>query len=346
MINSFEIENYRCFSRASANNLSRINVIVGQSGTGKTALLESLFLCAGASPQNYFHILAWRGVIGPQLQIESESYDQFFRELFHQFDVKSGASFRIEDTLRGTWNLVVGPSAKTQRQLVSPDLVNTSAYTPISFVSKSGSGKEHEATISLEGGKLDFQVPPEPYSIIFLNAATLVQAGAATGRFSQIVNDGHEGNVIAALHELYEDIDDIRQSSYGGGNVLLASVKGLGRIPISSVSGGVNKYLTILITISFKQRNVVLIDEIENGFYYANLTGAWKGILESSRATESQVFVTTHSRECLFALLPLLEKHSEEFTLIRTERLNKEIVLVQFAGSELRDAIEHGCEIR
>lgn len=343
MISSFEIHKYRCFSEASAKGLSRINILVGQSGTGKTALLEALFLCAGGSPQHYFNVLAMRGVLGQQVRLESDAYDQFFREMFYKFEINN-ISLRLEDSNRGTWTLDIGPGA--QKQLVSPESVDTSIYTPLSFRAKSGSGKEHESTVRLEAGSLQFPPSPEPYHIAFLNNATFIQQPPLTTRFSQIVTDGREDKIVGALKALYEDIDDVRLVAYGGGNVLLASVKGLGRIPMGSVSGGVNKYLAILTTLSYKQRGVVLIDELENGFYYANLTGAWRGIVEACLATESQVFVSTHSYECLRALLPLLEEHSEQFTLIRTERLNKEIVLVQFGGSELRDAIEHGFEIR
>ena len=223
MISSFEINKYRCFSEASAKRLSRINIIVGQSGTGKTALLEALFLCAGGSPQHYFNILAMRGVIGTQLRLESEAYDQFFREMFYKFEMGT-IGLRMEDPSRGNWTLNIGPGA--QKELVSSESVDTSIYTPISFNSKSGSGKTHEATIRLEQGTLQYPPSPEPYQIAFLNNATLAQQPAVAARFSQIVTDGKEDRIIGALKGLYEDIDDIRLVSYGGGNVLLASTSG------------------------------------------------------------------------------------------------------------------------
>ncbi len=346
MISSFEVERYRCFSHAPAYNLSRINIIVGQSGTGKTALLEALFLCAGGSPQHYVNLLLWRGVIGPQLRIETETYNQFFREMFYKFNVQNGINLRIEDSLRGAWTLDIGPSNGSQRQLVSPGAPDSGLYTPITFKSKSGSGKIHQSEIELGPKGLEFPPPPEPYSLILLNNVTLGSPAQGAGRFSQIVQDGSEEAVLRPLSELFGNITDLRLVNYGGGDVILAAVENLGRLPISSVSGGVNKYLTILITIGHKRHSVVLIDEIENGFYYANMTGAWKGIASACRKSESQVFVTTHSLECLRALLTLLEERSEDFTLIRTERIGDEIVPVQFSGTELRDAIEHGFEIR
>lgn len=343
MIRSFEIKGYRCFSRVCAENLSRVNIIVGQSGTGKTALLEALFICGGGNPINYFDILTWRGVVGPKIELQSEAYDQFFREMFHRFDSSSGISIRIEDTDRGQWVLEIGTSVDSQGPLVSPG--DTSVYTPITFRSKSGSGKPYCATIDLKKG-LKFPQPPEPYQIHLLNNVTLAQPLLPASKFSQIVQDAREEPLIRALNQIYKNITDVRLVTYGGGNVLLASVNGLGRIPISSASGGINKYLTILLTLGHKQRNVVLIDEMENGFYYSNLTQAWEGILEACRATESQVFLTTHSRECLMALLPLMKKKADDFSLIRTEKLNGEIVLVPFSGKEMHDSLKQHFEIR
>ena len=343
MIRSFEIRGYRCFSRAYAENLSRINIIVGQSGTGKTALLEALFICGGGNPQHYFHILNWRGVVGQKIEVQTETYDLFFREMFHRFDSTGGISIRIEDTDRGQWSLEIGTSIDSQKQLVSPG--DPAVYTPITFKSKSGSGKTHRETIRVEEG-LNFTQAPEPYQIHFLNNVTLAQPVAPASRFSQIVQEAREEAVIQALNEIYKNIVDVRLVTYAGGNVLLASVDGLGRIPISSVSGGINKYLNVLLTLGHKQRNVVLIDEMENGFYYSNLTQAWEGILAACRATDSQVFLTTHSRECLIALLPVMKKKVDDFALIRTEKLNGEIVLVPFSGKEMHDSLKQHFEIR
>jgi AAA15 family ATPase/GTPase len=50
MYTSFEIENFRCFNRLKVDKLARINLITGKNNSGKTSLLEALWL--HAAPNN------------------------------------------------------------------------------------------------------------------------------------------------------------------------------------------------------------------------------------------------------------------------------------------------------
>lgn len=45
MLQSIEIENFRCFEKASISGFEQINLITGKNNSGKTALLEAIFFC-------------------------------------------------------------------------------------------------------------------------------------------------------------------------------------------------------------------------------------------------------------------------------------------------------------
>ena len=49
MLQSIEIENFRCFEKTSISGFEQINLITGKNNSGKTALLEAIFFCL--SPQ-------------------------------------------------------------------------------------------------------------------------------------------------------------------------------------------------------------------------------------------------------------------------------------------------------
>src|SRR2546423_15211557 len=62
MIDSIEIRNFRSFSQATISGCRRLNLIVGDNGRGKSALLESVFVASGPSPETALRTRAWRGM--------------------------------------------------------------------------------------------------------------------------------------------------------------------------------------------------------------------------------------------------------------------------------------------
>src|SRR5882724_5302127 len=99
MIESLQIERFRCFERMRLESLARVNVIVGDSGSGKTALLEAIYLAASANPQVLFSLRRWRGA-GAQtgLSQNREAFEGLWADLYYNFDSDKPVSI----TLRGS----------------------------------------------------------------------------------------------------------------------------------------------------------------------------------------------------------------------------------------------------
>jgi AAA ATPase-like protein len=64
MIKSAEIRNFRCFDFVKLTDCRTLNVVVGPNASGKTAILESLFLALGVSPEIALRLRTWRGFEG------------------------------------------------------------------------------------------------------------------------------------------------------------------------------------------------------------------------------------------------------------------------------------------
>ena len=79
---------------------------------------------------------------------------------------------------------------------------------------------------------------------------------------------------------------------------------------------GVNKIVAILAAIATQK--VVLIDELENGIHYKKLPQLWFALNESAKTYGSQIFASTHSKECLGALLPAMADDENDFALPRS----------------------------
>ena len=63
MIKDIEISNFRCFEHTKIEGFERVNLIGGKNNSGKTALLEAIFLYSYPYPNTINHI---RGIIRRQ----------------------------------------------------------------------------------------------------------------------------------------------------------------------------------------------------------------------------------------------------------------------------------------
>src|SRR5271155_1148914 len=92
MVDSFRIVNFRSFDNVHVEDCSRINIIVGDNGSGKTALLEALFLAAGVSPEIALRTRSWRGYGGGQLTGTVEALNEaLWGDMFHKFQSNRSA---------------------------------------------------------------------------------------------------------------------------------------------------------------------------------------------------------------------------------------------------------------
>src|SRR5437867_4488346 len=101
MIESLEINNYRCFKHVSLSGIKRINIVVGDSGSGKTALCEALFITGGLGPEIFLRTRSWRGFGDTQVVLEREGYEGLWKEIFHALDQNAPVAARFVDTESG-----------------------------------------------------------------------------------------------------------------------------------------------------------------------------------------------------------------------------------------------------
>src|SRR5271166_6060768 len=82
MIERLTIRNFRCFESLDLQKFARVNIVVGENASGKTAFLESLFFGGGGNPEIALRFRAWRGLGLMQAARTRASYQALWRELF------------------------------------------------------------------------------------------------------------------------------------------------------------------------------------------------------------------------------------------------------------------------
>ena len=141
---------------------------------------------------------------------------------------------------------------------------------------------------------------PEPFPAVFFSSAFVAGARENAERLSISRIRGGKKKIIETIAKIFPDIEDLSSESIAGQQMIWASMKGLQRmIPIAVVSSGVNKFISILLWISLNRSGVVLLDEIENSFYFGNYEVIIRTLVEFCDVYDVQLFAATHSWEFL-----------------------------------------------
>lgn len=352
MIEQIEIRNFRSFDDVEVRNCRRINVIVGENGSGKTAFLEGLFLAAGPSPEIALRIRSWRGMEAQQIGGTVEQIDMaLWGDLFHKFNVKKHAVVALSG--KGT-NRSVTVMFKQKGKVVTlgkkggPTALFSEETVPVTFRWKLPGGKEIKISPKLEDGALKIPAGPDSnVPAVFIAATRALPQSEAVARFSDLSRSFKATEFTDLFYEQFKNLSEISIETAAGSTALYARVTGLPqKIPLTLASGGMNKLAFILLSIPIHPGGIVLIDEIESGIYYKRLPQVWTSILALAKAYNVQIFASTHSLECLDAAADVAESCPEEFSVLRTVSKGGASLVRQFDGERFIDAMDENIEIR
>ena len=355
MINSIEIKNFRCFDKLSVPDLGQINVVVGENASGKTALLEAIFLSQMSSPDIVMRLRLWRGLGGEiQLMKNKASYEALWRDLFCRLDQAQPISIRAQGTAENERHVEVfyEPDESVPISLSengSGPVSDTAAIVPIRFRIKDAHGEEFVLTPEITPTGLSVKAIVSPSSAAFYSSAFMASThpSEAAKQFSEYSKKGDDNKLTRLIRKVFPSLKSISSEIAGGTWMLHAQVPGIReKLPIGLISSGVQKLISLLMGIVTQERGLVLVDELDNGFHYSTLREVWAVLQRACEMFHVQLFVSTHSKECLEALLPTIKDNEDYFRLIRLTRTRGKSRVRVFEGADFEAAIETDTEIR
>ncbi|HZP03695.1 MAG TPA: AAA family ATPase [Terracidiphilus sp.] len=348
MIKRLELRNFRCFRHLDLS-LKQFNIVVGESASGKTALLESMFLIGGASPEIYFRLRNWRGFSrNLNLSGTRENYQSIFRDLFYNFDQDAGAILSFEDSLAGSRRLEISYSDSPEYglDLESPE-PHAFTLSPVNFKWLI-QGKVHNTSLSFKEGKLTINgaAPTAPLAYYnTVNTSTFENSSA----FSALSRRFRDSSLLKAVAAIYPEVKEITLELTAGDPTLCVATDLSERLPLGDLSGGVAKFVTIALGILANPKGTVIVDEIESGFYYRNMPSVWSALVTLCVEEQVQLVVSTHSYEFLKAAAPVLATNgtAKESQLLRAEiNENGEHVIRKIPAQAFEAATSQDFEVR
>ncbi|MHA1353159.1 MAG: AAA family ATPase [Candidatus Heimdallarchaeaceae archaeon] len=364
MFSSLTIKNFRGIKNLKINELGQINLIVGKNNSGKSSILDAIFILI--SPTN------------PELLPRTNQYrrlsklDETYWKIFFT-NTNTEIPIELEGTLTNKEKRILSitpnkrvfgfngkkensfPVDKTKDVLVTEEeILGTSGRSivisglDIDYIKEEKEGKKEEIKTSffIERGQPQIIISKpikETLRGVYLNPATIF--GNISTRLDNIQVKKKMNKLLKILQKIEPSISGIYLGSEGA---VYCDLGFENLIPINVLGDGTNRILSILAPIVEYENGIVLIDEIENGIHYKTQETLWKAIFDYAKEHNVQIVATTHSIECVrtFNKIAVDLKRKEDAKLFRIEKREEKTQVISYDTNELSIALEEGWEVR
>ena len=368
MYNSFHVKNFRCFKDLQINDLGRVNLIAGRNNTGKTALMEAMYLhTRPLSPKALLDLQDVRGIQRPAGHLSV-----YWRQLFYDMDPAlkidiagnedvDSESHTLEITEypnnRDTYGYVYGWYDSWLADRMIRDLNPSNVAESVDVFLRFSLGQSDHLSYSNDTlVASDQKVPIFPNDEHNRKSRIVPTQGrpdeeSVRRQFSQIDSTGNLNYVIEFLQAFEPRLEDLRLTEPYGITMLSGRVNNR-LIPLRLMGDGINSVCHFVLTMMADELDYLFIDEIENGIHHSVQCNVWKAIGQLARDLDIQVFATTHSLEMIRAAYEAYseDKKLDEFRFHRLDRDREtgdiEAVTYNKRGLEAVAAFDFDFEVR
>jgi predicted ATPase len=357
MITSFHVQNYRCFGDFHIAPLERVNLITGANNVGKTALLEALYLnlspatalntnldsSRSESSTKHYLFRGFKDVHYPLDNVARWGWLFHGKDLTKDIRLAANVTDGLKKEITMRWML----ETKRQEIPVTSDIPLDDFPGFLKIQTSNGEAPPISWRIDRNGHR-----PPQEYAFDRLPLRLLFNVSSRateedTKWFSKLADIGREGDVVNTLRLIEPRLKDLAVSTSDGPAMIYGDI-GVGRrVPMSQMGEGMVRLLSLVLEITNASGGLVLIDEIENGLHHSVLTKVWSAIAQAARSSNTQIFATTHSWECIKAAHDAFMKSGTyDLRLHRLERINQDIRALTYDQKTLETSVDMSLEVR
>jgi len=362
---SIKINDFRGIKSCEIEDLSRVNLFIGKNNSGKSSILEAVFLLVGGVyPQSSININLGRELV--------HTNNNDFRFLFYRLDYNSkieicGTTARdsyrklqIVPTESNNFEMTTTTTTASTAAVNGPGNKLNGSVTGLKFTLNNKeyhtSSKTYTSTIfgktDSNGNYLLSNNFPNDYSenlkVLFQFSQSKSGGLETTKRLEKLLIEKRKDDVLQVLTFLDDRIKDIQILS----NLVYFDI-GLDQlIPSNLMGDGILKFLQIIANIEFSKDGILIIDEIDNGLHFSVLPKLWQVIFNSARIFNCQVFLTTHNADVIKTLESFLEDEEKSvlqddmrcFSVLKSQ--SDVVKVLKYKFENLQFVLEQNIEIR
>ena len=342
--------------------LSRVNLITGVNNSGKTSVLEAVFLLAhggDSGPAMNAHVV--RGGIRGGVPPEENAW-ALWAPLFSKLDVSTpikisavhggfgSLQLHIKHRYSSTFQGVSGERQSAGRPLGTPEL-----HFDLKRTRGRGAGRARRRGSTRVRSRVSFDATGSPQVVHTSGKPVVVpciilSVGADQEeddgkRLGQLLQKKQDQLIVEALRIIEPRLEGLSVFAGPGGHTLWADVGLTELVPLAVLGDGLQRLARLVLAIGHQEEgHVVLVDEIETGYHYSMLDKVWEVVHATARKFDAQVIATTHSYDCIVSAHRTSD--GQNFGLHRLEHPGHATRCVTYDSESIKGAIEHNLEVR
>ena len=344
-LSSFEAIHYRGIDGLSLPKLSRVNLITGANGVGKTALIEAIWLFMG----RYNPRLLWNANV-----------QRPTNPIMNPVSGLSGDSIKLRGTEAGRerqWKVIFDQEPVEQfvpePHRLGEDIEASFADRLQIWIDDKEIDAKSDSMYRTPKGTVRYKRPAPPAgerrnAIIEGTRRQLETSKEDLKIYSNMVREGRREDLAHAVNFILPNIRDVQILMDENGESYFSAITNNGaQRPLEDLGGGVVRLLKLYLDFFGARNSLVLIDEVENGLHYSVLRDLWDRIRTWTHEWNVQFIATTHSAECIDAAMEAFADEPNDLSIHNLfENESGNIKAATFTGEALEGARNLHLEVR
>lgn len=346
-IDSIFISEFRGIKTLELQNISHVNIIAGDNNSGKTSILEAIHLLK--DPADFYNVIKTSLLRKSTFSGKIAAYENFINML-------PAKTLRTEVKAKGSiGNVSIKISGEMTRALTGTE--SSEAETD-QFVGK------YRYEINSVSHSTELKITPytEFYSSIkrkkeLVSIYYLSPADHFAGNvISKIVRSPKYKDLCVSVLQLFDcGIEDILyiKNDISNKPVECLRHKETGIMPLSTYGDGIKQVISLANAVARSQNGILMIDEIETSIHSKYYENIFAFVIKACRQYNIQLFVTTHSKEAIDALLAVQGYDNEtqeddpvSVITIRTDGSHKTLSRIMSGRDVLGNREKYDFEVR
>lgn len=334
---SLAILKYKVFDNFKIDKLNKINIFAGFNNSGKTSLLEAVYLLTKQNDiASFFELIRLKN----KLQLLNPIW---LNQTFHNDIEISGCYNDIETNVKME-KFEAKDIDKKDDYIASYKLQSIVDIRVLDNIVHTF-GYE---TLKRENEKVEYLCNSIIKSPYYYNFNEILKTHEKSLRYKDKNHKTAIDMIVEFAKKIDSDIKYIELSEIDDSikRFIVDADTSVDNLDITNYGEGLQRIFEIALSFAFCKNGVICIDEFETAIHYSLLVDFTRFVQELADMFNVQVFITTHSKECISAFIENNYSNDEISFYTMTRDKNKEIQSIYYDADSLKSELDQDAEVR